>query len=110
MLFIGLNQVRQMQPRPLSSLGLFQKLFSFQIMSRGSDLHLSPSRPAAGLALSGLGRYILLCPDLLNYMCFVEAGAEPTPSKTASSLPDKITILKFRLTAGQVCPDPRYIF
>lgn len=109
-LFMGLKQVRQMQPGPLPSLRVFQKLLSFQIMSLGSDLHSSPTRPAAGLAPSGLGHYILLRPDLLNYMCFVWAGwVESSPSKTASSLPDKITLLKFSLTAGQVCPDPRCI-
>lgn len=105
-----LKQVRQMQPRPLSFLGVFQKQFSFQTMSYGSDLDSSPTCTAAGLALSGFSHLILFCPDLLNYIWFVWAGGmEPSPSKTASSLPDKLTRLKSSLTTGQVWPDPRCI-
>lgn len=57
--------------QPLPSLGVFQKLFSFQLMSHGSDPHSPPAHPAAGLGLSGLGHWVLLCPDLLNYTGFV---------------------------------------
>lgn len=72
---------------PSPSLGVFQKLFSFQTMS---------SDPAP----SALGRRILLCLDLLNYTCFA--------SKTASYSQNNSLFEVFSLTAGRVCPDPRY--